>query len=100
NVTVLDLSNGAANGTSSTKPVTITITGTNDAPVLAADVSGTGGTGLHAITELAGKTNDTTDFDTTSGTLAFTDVDLTDTHTLQRSEERRVGNEGGARRAS
>src|SRR5262249_50792799 len=56
------------------------ITGTNDTPVLAADTSG-----AHAITELAGKTGDTADHDTTSGTLSFTDVDLSDTHTVGNS---------------
>src|SRR5262249_18923523 len=74
-VTVTD-----STGTSSTQPVTITITGTNDAPVLAADASGP-----HAITELAGKTGDTVDHDTTAGTLSFTDVDLSDTHTVGNS---------------
>src|SRR5262249_7774244 len=68
------------NGLSSTKPVTITITGTNDAPVLAVDASGP-----HTITELAGKTGDTADHDTTSGTLSFTDVDLSNTHTVGNS---------------
>src|SRR5262249_10300120 len=75
NVTVTD-----NNGLSSTKPRTITITGTNDAPVLAADVSGP-----HTITELAGKTGDTVDKDTSSGTLTFTDVNLSDTHTVGNS---------------
>ena len=60
--------------------VTVVITGTNDTPVVAADVSGTAGSDLHAITEMADTTGDTADLDTTSGSLAFTDVDLTDTH--------------------
>jgi large repetitive protein len=47
---------------------------------MAADVSGP-----HTITELAGKTGDTADLDTTSGTLTFTDVDLSDTHTVGNS---------------
>src|SRR5262249_57898757 len=68
------------NGLSSTKPVTISIAGTNDAPVIAADTSGP-----HTITELAGKTGDTVDHDTTSGTLSFTDVDLSNTHTVGNS---------------
>src|SRR5207253_117740 len=71
NVTVTDI-----NGLSSTKPVTITVTGTNDAPLVAADASGP-----HTIPELLGKTGDATDIDSASGTLLFTDVDLTDTHT-------------------
>src|SRR5205814_249391 len=46
----------------------------NDAPVLAADTVAS-----HAITELAGTGNATAD--TTSGSLSFTDVDLTNAHT-------------------
>src|SRR5262249_45775357 len=68
NVTVSD---GIAN---STKPVTITVNGSNDAPVLAADASGP-----HTIPE-APNTTGSTSLDITSGTLTFTDVDLTDTH--------------------
>ena len=68
------------NGGFTTQDVTITITGTNEAPVMAADVSGP-----HTITELAGKTGDTADLDTTSGTLTFTDVDLADTHQASAS---------------
>ncbi len=49
-------------------PFTITVTGTNDAPV----VTATGGT----ITERVGTGN--TAMDVTTGTVAFTDVDLTD----------------------
>ncbi len=45
NVTVTD-----SQGSASTKPVVFTVTGTNDAPVLAAD------TGSHAMTEIAGAT--------------------------------------------
>ena len=48
--------------------------------MLAADVSGP-----HTITERASTTGDTTDIDQTSGTLSFTDVDLTDTHTVAKS---------------
>ena len=57
-------------GVSLTRPVTITITGTNDAPVLAADASGP-----HTLTEGLN----------TTGTFAFTDVDLTDHHTVSTS---------------
>ena len=74
NVTVTD-----NNGASSTQPVTITVTGTNDAPVLAADASGP-----HSITEAAGNTGSTT-LDSVAGSLSFTDVDLSDTHTLSQS---------------
>jgi VCBS repeat-containing protein len=72
-------------GASSIEPVTITITGTNDAPVLAADHSGTNGTTLHAIAERAGVTGDTAHQDSASGTLSFTDADFSDTHTLSHS---------------
>ena len=75
NVTVADNT-----GASSTQRVTITVTGTNDAPVLAVDASG-----LHTITELAGKTGDIADNDTAVGSLSFTDVDLSDTHTVGHS---------------
>ncbi len=68
-----------------TATVTINVTGTNDAPVLAVDTSGTAGTTLHAIAERAGVTGDTVDHDTASGTLSFTDADLDDTHTVGHS---------------
>ena len=57
-------------GVSLTRPVTITIIGTNDTPVLAADASGP-----HTVTEGLN----------TTGTFAFTDVDLTDHHTVSTS---------------
>src|SRR5262245_57159942 len=57
-------------GNSLTQPVTITIVGTNDAPVLAADASGP-----HAVTQGL----------STTGTLTFTDVDLNDHHTVTTS---------------
>src|SRR5207244_375736 len=66
------------NGLTSTKPVTITITGTNDQPIVAADASGP-----HAITELAGTGNATAD--TATGSLSFTDVDLNDSHIATNS---------------
>jgi VCBS repeat-containing protein len=62
NVTVTD-----TNGNSVTQPVTIAITGTNDAPALAADASGP-----HMVSEGL----------TTTGTLTFTDVDLNDHHAV------------------
>jgi hypothetical protein len=65
NVTVTD-----DNGVSVTQPVTIIATGTNDAPVLAADASGP-----HTTTEGLN----------TTGTLTFTDVDLNDHHTVSTS---------------
>src|SRR5262249_31921828 len=56
------------NGGLTTQDVTITITGTNDAPVVS--------TTSNAFTELPGTNNAT--LDTVSGTISFTDVDLTD----------------------
>src|SRR5262249_7824291 len=64
NLTVTD-----GNGASSTQPVTVTITGTNDAPVLAAAA------GPQLVAEDL----------TTTGTLTFTDVDLNDHHTVSTS---------------
>ncbi len=56
--------------------ITVTITGTNDAPVLAADTAP-----CHQTTELVDVTGaDPTVVDTVSGSLAFDDVDLIDTH--------------------
>jgi VCBS repeat-containing protein len=60
------------NGATVTQDVTIIITGTNDAPVLTVDGAG-------------GVTEDTAVVSgnlTDSGTLSFTDVDTTDTHTV------------------
>ena len=75
NVTVTD-----NNGVSLTQPVTIITTGTNDAPVLAADASG-----LRTIAERPN----------TTGTLTFTDVDLNDHHTVSTSVASTTGS-GGA----
>lgn len=63
-------------GVSVDQLVTVTITGTNDAPVLAADTSVN-----HQAAEVVNVTGAaSTVVDSTSGYLAFTDVDLTDTH--------------------
>ena len=67
---VYDVTATDNSGVSLTRPVTITITGTNDAPVLAADASGP-----HTVTEGLN----------TTGTFVFTDVDLTDHHTVSTS---------------
>jgi VCBS repeat-containing protein len=61
--------------------VSVTVVGVNDAPTIAADST----TPTGAITELAGKTNDTADKDQASGTIAFADPDLTDTHTITQA---------------
>ena len=63
-----------------TQPVTITVTGTNDTPVI------TSGTQAGAITERfntpqPNPTGSTT-ADTATGTVTFTDVDLSDHHTV------------------
>ncbi|OCW56502.1 tandem-95 repeat protein [Hoeflea olei] len=56
----------------SVQTVTITVTGTNDSPVVAsADVTG-------GVTELVMPTGNLTD----SGTISFSDVDLSDTHSI------------------
>jgi len=60
-------------------PFTITITGTNDVPVIT--------TGPESVGFFGGKTTPGGDLKAagsapTSGTLAFTDVDLTDSHTV------------------
>ena len=65
---------GTDNDTSTTRDIVITITGTNDQPVIAADDTG-------GITEQVHQTS-LPDTDDTSGTLNFTDVDLTDKHTV------------------
>jgi VCBS repeat-containing protein len=59
-------------GGSDAETITVTITGTNDAPV----VAGTDVTG--GVTELVAPTGNLTD----SGTIAFSDVDLTDVHSV------------------
>ncbi|WP_354136039.1 VCBS domain-containing protein [Bradyrhizobium sp. LB11.1] len=62
-------------------PITITITGTNDKPVIA--------TSVPTITFAGGTSIPGGPLDTeapTSGTLTFTDVDLTDTHTVSVSK--------------
>ncbi len=60
-----------------TQTVTVTITGTNDLPVVAVAASNVAG----SVTELPGVSGSPL-LDTTTGTLAFTDADRTDTHTV------------------
>src|SRR3569833_2055879 len=64
------------NGAVSTATVRVTVTGTNDGPILSADTVAN-----HALTEQAGMTGSNA-ADTASATLKFTDVDNNDTHTL------------------
>jgi VCBS repeat-containing protein len=69
-VTIGDFHNGPA-----TQIVTVTLTGTNDPTVIVAAATTASG----AITELPGVTGSTVT-DLATGTIAFTDADLTDTH--------------------
>ncbi|WP_347951913.1 VCBS domain-containing protein [Bradyrhizobium sp. SSUT77] len=59
------------------QPVTVTVTGTNDQPTIVPGAT----TATGSITEAAGTTGSTAS-DTASGTIAFADVDLSDTHTV------------------
>ncbi|ORE85670.1 VCBS domain-containing protein, partial [Aurantimonas sp. 22II-16-19i] len=68
-VTVTD----EADGEDTTRSITVTITGTNDAPVI---------TGTDVTASLAEDTAVTSGDLTASDTIAFTDVDLTDDHTV------------------
>ena len=60
-------------------PFTITVTGTNDRPVI---TTGPQTVAFHGGTSEPGGSLPLTSNDPTSGTLTFTDVDLTDTHTV------------------
>jgi VCBS repeat-containing protein len=71
NVTVADNHGGTV-----VQVVTVTLTGTNDAPTITSTLAAAAG----AVTELAGVTGSTAT-DSASGALTFKDVDLTDTHT-------------------
>ena len=64
-------------GVSASTPVNITVNGMNDAPVVVSTANQLQG----AITEAAGATNSSA-LDGASGTVAFTDPDLHDTHTV------------------
>ena len=74
-VTVTD-----SHGINSTRPVTIIVTGTNDTPVITSETQG------GAITELSNtpppNPTGSTAFDTATGTVTFTDVDLNDHHVV------------------
>lgn len=70
----LTISDG--HGGSVTQPVWITIAGANDRPVLVADASGP-----HGMTEVGGVTAGS-GAESASVTLAFSDVDLTDSHSV------------------
>jgi VCBS repeat-containing protein len=72
-VTVAD-----THGSSADQTVTITITGTNDAVSIVSGSTTASGT----VTEDADVTPDTSDTLQATGTIAFTDADLTDTHSI------------------
>src|SRR5262249_14363074 len=61
--------------------VSVTVVGVNDAPTVVAGSTTPNG----AFSERANKTNDTADKDQASGTIAFADPDLSDTHTVTQS---------------
>lgn len=87
-ITYLVTADDAHTGGTSTQPVTITVTGTNDARVIATDTT------THALTEASGVTGGGTT-NTATGTLSFTDVDLKDTHTLTKAFASAVVSGGG-----
>ena len=58
-----------------TKPLTVTVTGTNDAVAISSAPQ------IGAITEITGAHNSSTP-DSATGTITFTDVDWTDTHAV------------------
>ena len=62
-------------GGSTTQNVVVTVTGTDDTPVITSSAQS------GAITELTGQTGSTT-ADTANGAVTFTDADLSDTHTV------------------
>ncbi|MEA2759137.1 MAG: hypothetical protein QOH65_1750 [Methylobacteriaceae bacterium] len=72
-----------------TQTVTVTVTGTNDAVMI------TSGPGSGAVAEQPSATGSSTP-DTTTGTLAFSDVDLSNSHTIQVSLDTADWSSGGA----
>lgn len=70
--------------------LTLTINGQNDGPILAADVGSP-----HQLTELAGTVNSAS-LDQVSGTLAFTDPDIGDTHSAGASLNSLIWSAGGS----
>jgi VCBS repeat-containing protein len=72
-----------------TQTVTVTVTGTNDAPVI------TSGPDSGSVAEQADTTGSSTP-DSTTGTLAFGDVDLTNSHSVQVSLDSAVSSTSSA----
>ena len=66
-----------------TKPFTVTITGTNDTPII------TSAPQIGTLTERAG-IRDSATLDVANGTVSFTDVDLTDTHDVTITARHRI----------
>ncbi len=83
-VTIVD-----AYGASVTQDVVITVTGTNDRPVIAADAT------THGVLESTGTGEPDTAQASTTGTLAFTDVDLSDSHTVSAALLQNASWDGG-----
>jgi len=71
-----------------TQPVTITVTGTNDAPIV------TSAPQTAAITEMPDGSGSSTP-DTAEGTITFTDPDLSDTHTVSVASVTETGSTSG-----
>jgi VCBS repeat-containing protein len=69
------------NGGTTSQDVSVTVVGVNDAPTIAAGLT----TATGSFNELANKTNDTADKDQATGTIAFADPDLTDTHVVTQA---------------
>ena len=76
------------NNVSSTQPITVTITGTNDAPTITSSVQN------GPIAEAAGVTGSTTP-DAVNGAVLFADVDLNDTHTVSTNVASAIWSGGG-----
>jgi hypothetical protein len=72
--------NFAGNNETTLVPFTITVTGTNDAPVI---TSGPQKIAFSGGTNVSGGSLPLSSNDPTHGTLTFSDVDLTDTHTVK-----------------
>ena len=71
-----------------TKPLTVTVTGSNDTAAI------TSAAQIGTITEIAGAHGSSTP-DTANGTIKFTDVDWTDTHAVTITRGDRIGHPDG-----
>ncbi|GLH80381.1 hypothetical protein SSBR45G_52900 [Bradyrhizobium sp. SSBR45G] len=75
-------------GGTATSTIVVTLTGTNDRPVVTSQVQGS------EIAERAGKSGSDL-ADTASGAITFTDADVTDTHVLKVTAVATSGNDDG-----